>query len=86
MDILTRRPNCVPLFVFFILRHVIQCMFQAEKMKKTLKSKLELAKFLQETIHETALQKKKSKSSFDKVSAAEEFSTFVDKVSTLANV
>jgi hypothetical protein len=61
-------------------------MFQAEKMKKTLKSKLELAKFLQETIHETALQKKKSKSSFDKVSAAEEFSTFVDKVSTLANV
>ena len=48
---------------------------QQEKLKKQLKLKVEMAKFLQETIHESALQKKTKKSS-----AAEEFSAFVEKV------
>ncbi|XP_070210342.1 mitochondrial proton/calcium exchanger protein-like isoform X2 [Littorina saxatilis] len=48
---------------------------QQEKLKKQLKAKLELAKFLQLTIRETALQKKKKKGS-----AAEEFSNFVAKI------
>lgn len=40
-----------------------------------------MAKFLQETIHETALQSKKKKGS-----AAEEFSQFVDKVSICSSL
>lgn len=48
---------------------------EQEKLKKNLKVKLEMAKFLQETIHETALQAKKKKGG-----AVEEFSQFVDKI------
>lgn len=48
---------------------------EQEKLKKNLKVKLEMAKFLQETIHETALQSKKKKGA-----AVEEFSQFVDKI------
>ncbi|XP_076460775.1 mitochondrial proton/calcium exchanger protein-like isoform X2 [Babylonia areolata] len=46
-----------------------------ENRKKNLKLKLEMAKFLQDTIRESALQKKKKKGS-----AAEEFSQFVEKI------
>ena len=49
---------------------------QQEKLKKSLKLKLEMAKFLQETIHETALETKKQEGN-----AAAEFSEFVEKVS-----
>ncbi|KAL8622652.1 hypothetical protein ACOMHN_009286 [Nucella lapillus] len=48
---------------------------ELEKRKKNLKLKLEMAKFLQDTIRVTALQKKKKKGS-----AAEEFSLFVEKI------
>ena len=56
------------------------CVFQAEKSKKRLKVKLEMAKFLQDTIEETALQVKGKKSG-DQPSRAEEFSSFIQRVS-----
>ncbi|XP_076466518.1 mitochondrial proton/calcium exchanger protein-like [Babylonia areolata] len=48
---------------------------EQEKLKKQLKLKMEMAKFLQETIHETSLQKKKKTDS-----AVMEFSEFVEKI------
>ncbi|KAL8594118.1 hypothetical protein ACOMHN_000829 [Nucella lapillus] len=48
---------------------------EQEKLKKQLKLKMEMAKFLQKTIHETGLQKKKKTGG-----AVEEFSNFVEKI------
>ncbi|XP_041368157.1 mitochondrial proton/calcium exchanger protein-like isoform X2 [Gigantopelta aegis] len=49
---------------------------EQEKLKKQLKVKLEMAKFLQDTIHESALQSKKKK----RGQMVEEFSNFMHKV------
>ncbi|GAU89021.1 hypothetical protein RvY_01620 [Ramazzottius varieornatus] len=49
-----------------------------EGLRKRLKVKLEMAKFLQETIHETALEHKQN----EKSTKAEEFSQFFDKIRT----
>ncbi|XP_070541446.1 mitochondrial proton/calcium exchanger protein-like [Ptychodera flava] len=49
-----------------------------EKLKKELKMKLEMAKFLHETIEESAVQKKKDKTA----KSAHEFATFIDKIRT----
>ncbi|KAK3095633.1 hypothetical protein FSP39_016948 [Pinctada imbricata] len=49
---------------------------QQEKLKKQLKVKLEMAKFLQDTIEESALQSKKKKQR----EMAEQFSNFVAKI------
>ncbi|PVD29946.1 hypothetical protein C0Q70_09207 [Pomacea canaliculata] len=48
---------------------------EQEKLKKNLKLKLQMAKFLQETIHEFGLQGKKKQGG-----AVEEFSQFVEKI------
>ncbi|XP_050397091.1 mitochondrial proton/calcium exchanger protein [Patella vulgata] len=47
---------------------------EQEKLKKQLKVKLEMAKFLQDTVHESALQGKKPSK------LAEEFTSFVDNI------
>ncbi|XP_077992404.1 mitochondrial proton/calcium exchanger protein-like [Glandiceps talaboti] len=47
-----------------------------EKLKKELKVKLEMAKFLQDTIEESAVQKKKDKTA----KSAHEFASFIDKI------
>ena len=52
--------------------------FQQEKIRNRLKVKLEMAKFLQDTIEETALQKKGAKGE-----AASKFASFLDKVQKL---
>ena len=49
--------------------------FQQEKLRKQLKLKLEMAKFLQDTIEETAVQRKKPRSDMSKG-----FATFMEKV------
>lgn len=54
---------------------------QEERLKKELRVKLELAKFLQDTIEEMALKNKAAKGNVTK-----DFSTFFQKVKTLENV
>lgn len=51
--------------------------WQLEKRRKRLKMKLEMAKFLQDTIEETALQRKDASTEGETVS---EFVKFMDKV------
>ena len=53
--------------------------FQEERLKKELRVKLEMAKFLQDTIEEIALSNK-----VDKGNVTEEFSTFFQKVGVTA--
>lgn len=61
----TTRPN-----------NLASCLFlQEERLKAELRVKLEMAKFLQDTIEEIALRNKAAQSS-----ATEEFSTFFQKV------
>lgn len=50
-------------------------IFQEERLKAELRVKLEMAKFLQDTIEEIALRNKAAQSN-----ATEEFSTFFQKV------
>lgn len=54
---------------------VIVCVLQDERLKKELRVKLEMAKFLQDTIEEIALRNKAAKGN-----VTEEFSTFFQKV------
>lgn len=54
------------------------CSLQKEKRRKALKSKLEMAKFLQDTIEEMALTKKGTKNE-----RVKEFSDFLKRVSVL---
>jgi len=51
--------------------------WQLEKRRKRLKVKLEMAKFLQDTIEETALQRKDASGEGETV---QEFVKFMDKV------
>ena len=50
--------------------------FQEKKLKQELKVKLEMAKFLQDTIEDTALQSKKPKAT----ERAKQFAHFIEKV------
>lgn len=68
-------PVAVKLFPNMLPSTFTEANKELEKRKKQLKLKLEMAKFLQDTIRETALQKKKKKGS-----AAQEFSMFVEKI------
>lgn len=54
---------------------VCLCVLQEERLKKELRVKLEMAKFLQDTIEEIALRNKAAKGN-----VTEEFSTFFQKV------
>lgn len=54
---------------------VYVCVLQEERLKKELRVKLEMAKFLQDTIEEIALRNKAAKGN-----VTEEFSTFFQKV------
>lgn len=60
----------------------ILCLFlQEERLKAELRVKLEMAKFLQDTIEEIALRNKAAQSN-----ATEEFSTFFQKVGVNGDV
>ena len=61
---------------YYILIHFNVCQ-QLEKRRKRLKMKLEMAKFLQDTIEETALQRKDGPGEGETV---KEFVKFMDKV------
>ena len=50
-----------------------------DKIKKTLKAKIEMAKFLQKTIQESAIESKKKEGQ-----TAESFANFIDTVSLLS--
>lgn len=54
---------------------IVRLFFQEERLKGELRVKLEMAKFLQDTIEEIALRNKAAQSN-----ATEEFSTFFQKV------
>ena len=55
-------------------------MFQEERLKGELRVKLEMAKFLQDTIEEIALRNKAAQGN-----VTEEFSTFFQKVGVMAH-
>lgn len=59
---------------------VCVCVLQEERLKKELRVKLEMAKFLQDTIEEIALRNKAAKGN-----VTEEFSTFFQKVNTCSS-
>jgi LETM1 and EF-hand domain-containing protein 1 len=52
-------------------------LFQQQKLKKQLKAKLEVAKFLQDTLEDTALKSNKKRSDD---ALTEQFATFMHKV------
>lgn len=54
------------------------CLIQEERLKTELRVKLEMAKFLQDTIEEIALRNKAAQGN-----VTEEFSTFFQKVGVL---
>ena len=58
-----------------VLCHIFD---QVEKVRSLLKVKLEMAKFLQDTIEETAIQRKGAKGE-----SAQQFVEFMEKVSAL---
>lgn len=57
------------------------CSLQEERLKKELRVKLEMAKFLQDTVEEIALRNKAAKDNVTK-----EFSTFFQKVMPIGQV
>jgi len=61
---------------------MISIYWQLEKRRKRLKVKLEMAKFLQDTIEETALQRKDASGEGETV---QEFVKFMDKVPKLSD-
>lgn len=64
---------------------VIYMYLQNEKIKKSLKVKLEMAKFLQNTIEESALQRQKKIKEGEK-SMVVDFSSFLKKVSMVISL
>jgi LETM1 and EF-hand domain-containing protein 1 len=55
-------------------------LFQQDKLKKQLKAKLEVAKFLQDTLEDTALKSKKKRTDD---ALTEQFAAFMHKVTFL---
>lgn len=58
-------------------RKRVVLLFQQEKLKKQLKAKLEVAKFLQDTLEDTALKSKKKRSND---TLTDQFAEFMQKV------
>ena len=59
------------------------CLPQQEKFRKNLKGKLEMAKFLQDTIEEMALENKGKDDPTKKVTEFKEFLTRVSEISNM---